>query len=73
MRAEDGWVELEVSDRGRGIAKAQGDDANMPKGMRLGVGILGMRERMAQFGGTLEVGSNESGTAVKARIPLTRG
>ena len=42
----------------------------LPEASRLGVGILGMRERMAQLGGTLEVQSNASGTAVHATIPL---
>jgi signal transduction histidine kinase len=37
---------------------------------RLGVGILGMRERMAQLKGKLEVESTPSGTTVRATIPL---
>jgi two-component system, NarL family, sensor kinase len=74
LRASDGWVELDVSDKGRGIAA--GPDAhgtNAPKGARLGVGILGMRERMTQFGGTLEVESSGQGTTVRAKIPLRKG
>jgi PAS domain S-box-containing protein len=63
-------IELQVSDRGRGmdhITVERGTSA----GTRLGVGILGMRERMAQLGGRLEVESNSSGTTVRATIPLT--
>jgi signal transduction histidine kinase len=36
----------------------------------LGVGILGMRERMRQLGGRLEITSDEQGTTVKAVLPL---
>ena len=74
LRSEQGHVQLEVSDAGCGIT---GDSSNeggvRQKASRLGVGILGMRERMAQLGGTLEVLSSPSGTTVKATIPITLG
>ena len=38
---------------------------------QLGVGILGMRERVAQLGGHLQIESNASGTTVKVTIPLS--
>ncbi|HKE34539.1 MAG TPA: PAS domain S-box protein [Candidatus Acidoferrum sp.] len=66
-----GRVQLEIRDQGRGIAaKSRRDGSDVPRASRLGVGILGMRERMAQLGGTLEVQSNASGTAVHATILL---
>ncbi len=66
-----GRVQLEIRDQGRGMAAKLGKDCGgVPKASRLGVGILGMRERMAQLGGTLEVQSTASGTAVHATIPL---
>lgn len=66
-----GRVQLEIRDQGRGMAaKSRQNGGGAPKASRLGVGILGMRERMAQLGGTLEVHSNASGTAVHATIPL---
>jgi signal transduction histidine kinase len=70
LRGGADCIELQVSDRGRGmdhITVERGTSA----GTRLGVGILGMRERMAQLGGRLEVESNSSGTTVRATIPLT--
>lgn len=67
-----GRVQLEIRDQGHGMAvKSGGNGRVAPKASRLGVGILGMRERMAQLGGTLEVQSSASGTAVHATIPLT--
>jgi PAS domain S-box-containing protein len=71
LRCEQGHVELEISDKGRGIeATPQSEGGNGQRVSRLGVGILGMRERMLQLGGTLEVQSNPSGTIVRATIPL---
>jgi PAS domain S-box-containing protein len=57
---------LEVSDRGHGFHLARGTRASR----RLGVGILGMRERMRQLGGRLDIRSDSSGTTVKAALPI---
>lgn len=67
----EGRVQLEIRDQGRGMTAKSGKNGSaVPRASRLGVGILGMRERMAQLGGTLEVQSSASGTAVHATIPL---
>jgi PAS domain S-box-containing protein len=68
LRAEADRSRLEVSDKGKGIDKNRTGSAGAPP--RLGVGILGMRERMAQLGGKLEIESGPSGTTVRATIPL---
>lgn len=66
-----GCVHLEISDHGRGMAaEPRPEDFGALKPPRLGVGILGMRERMTQLGGTLEVQSGAAGTTVRATIPL---
>lgn len=58
-----GVLELEVSDDGRG--------ATVRPGSVHGHGIVGMQERAALHGGTVEVGSGrDGGFAVRARIPL---
>ena len=62
-------VSLEVIDRGRGMDKKAIERGN-GSGTRLGVGILGMRERMTQLGGRLEIESSSSGTTVRVSIPL---
>jgi len=35
-----------------------------------GVGIRGMRERLRQLGGSLEIECNGGGTIVEARLPI---
>jgi signal transduction histidine kinase len=72
LRGDSTCVNLDVSDRGRGMDKSTIEGGNGP-GNRLGVGILGMRERMIQLGGKLEIESSSSGTTVRVSIPLRAG
>ncbi|HYL86449.1 MAG TPA: PAS domain S-box protein [Candidatus Angelobacter sp.] len=69
LSAGAGGVRLEVQDQGSGIGQGTMRVAETSR-MRLGVGILGMRERMTQLGGKLEIDSGPSGTTVRATIPL---
>jgi signal transduction histidine kinase len=55
-------IVLEIRDQGRGLA-AGSDKKNT------GVGIRSMQERLRQFGGTLQIESNEAGTSVRAVLP----
>jgi signal transduction histidine kinase len=64
LQVEDGAL-VEIGDNGNG--GASGDPTT------LGVGLLGMRERLAQFGGTLEVVSEKRGTVVRGFVPLDWG
>jgi signal transduction histidine kinase len=60
---------LIVEDNGHGFDSASDGSA----GLALGIGhlgLLGLRERLALAGGTLEVESTPHGTTVYARIPL---
>lgn len=65
----DGEVRLQVEDYGSGMPTDEVDDAGFAA--TPGVGIRGMRERLLQLGGTLEINSNISGTVVEARLPIT--
>jgi PAS domain S-box-containing protein len=63
------WARLEIRDQGKGMEQRPVQLQGTGRA-RLGVGILGMRERMTQLGGKLEIESGPSGTTVRARIPL---
>ncbi|HEV7136301.1 MAG TPA: histidine kinase [Steroidobacteraceae bacterium] len=68
LRAEPASVVLEIEDAGRGIAAAKGSDPES-SGRFAGVGVVGMRERIRQLGGTFTVESTAGGTLVRACIP----
>ena len=59
-------VRLEVADRGRGIPPEK--RKAMDSGAAFGVGLRGMRERITQLGGRLEIQSNGRGTLVVAQV-----
>lgn len=67
--AEDGRFQLEVVDHGKGIA-AGTPRASIDGIASLGVGIPGMRERLRQLGGQLDVDFGRNGTRVVATVPL---
>lgn len=60
---------LTVRDFGRGIP-AETLDASSHNGLNRGVGLAGMRERVKDLGGHLEIRSNGTGTLVLVSIPL---
>jgi signal transduction histidine kinase len=57
-------VEVEVTDDGAGFDPVARTD---------GFGLVGMRERAALAGGSLDIDSAEGGTTVRARFPLDGG
>jgi signal transduction histidine kinase len=63
-------VRVEVADEGKGITEEQRREI-LTTGLP-GVGLRGMRERLRQLGGTMEIGPGKggSGTLVVARLPL---
>jgi signal transduction histidine kinase len=69
LHVDGGRLVLEIEDHGRGmpadlLSRLEAD------GGAVGVGIAGMRERLEQLGGTLEIESSDHGTVVRARISL---
>jgi signal transduction histidine kinase len=58
---------ITISDHGRGIPGGVLGRSSAGKGA--GVGIVGMKERVKQLGGRLEIESNERGTKVRGVIP----
>jgi len=67
LQREGGQIILRVQDSGHGMPP---DIRKGQKLASLGVGIPGMRERLGQHKGQLEVKSGPKGTRVTATIPL---
>jgi signal transduction histidine kinase len=60
-------VYVEVRDAGKGISKQKRAEPEATGSG--GVGIRGMRERLRQLGGVLEISSGAKGTTVSAHLP----
>jgi signal transduction histidine kinase len=69
IAASDGHVFVEVEDRGKGIPPEK--QFEMGSTGTPGVGIRGMRERLRQLGGSLDIHSNGNGTLIVARLPVS--
>jgi signal transduction histidine kinase len=71
VKLENDMITLAVRDAGQGIP------AHVLERLHgtgtAGIGLAGMRERIADLGGELRVDSNSAGTLLKASIPLNAG
>lgn len=67
----DDWAALEVRDQGAGLPEtvmaAVGAEATAAP---VGVGIAGMRERVRQLRGRMDISSGEQGTTLRTTLPL---
>ena len=61
-------ITLQVWDEGKGLSEGSQETANEPATM--GVGILGMRERARQLGGSMQVRPRNPGTVIEVVLPL---
>ena len=68
IAASDNHVRVEVEDRGKGIPPEK--QFEMTSAGTPGVGIRGMRERLRQLGGSLDIHSNGKGTLIVAQLPV---
>ena len=64
-------VMLTVRDHGRGIS-AEALQRLQEEGSAGGVGLTGMRERLREIGGKLEINSSAQGTQVIVQVPVQR-
>jgi PAS domain S-box-containing protein len=65
----EGTVALYVKDQGSGMLdEAAGETIDSVQS--LGLGILGMRQRLRQFGGKLEIETSKHGTEIRATVPV---
>jgi len=63
LHAKPGKVAVVIEDDGRGFAT----DGETGRG---GLGLLGMRERVALVGGHVEVESSSAGTTIVVQVPV---
>ncbi len=70
IQQEGGQLVVKVQDRGRGIPEAKRRELTVSG--RTGVGFGGMRERLRQLGGTLEIQSEGQGTVVSAILKISK-
>jgi PAS domain S-box-containing protein len=69
LQVDAGELRLSVEDRGRGMSADV--LAQLPAGGgAIGVGVVGMRERLDQLGGMLDIESSERGTIIRAIVPV---
>ena len=66
LMVDQNHVQLEMRDAGKGLPKRRSDGYVAP----LGVGITGMRERVKQLGGQMEMASDSEGTRVRVVLPI---
>ena len=64
-------IRLEIKDDGRGIPQKRLRSL-IEGAAEAGVGLAGMRERMRELGGSLEIRSDRAGTTVVISIPVER-
>lgn len=67
LARSEGFVEFEISDRGKGISAERQQEMTTAKA---GVGVRGMEERVRQFDGTLRIISDRDGTKVLVKLPI---
>jgi two-component system, NarL family, sensor kinase len=72
LSVRSSFIQLSVADEGKGIPSRILNNINAGKG-RLGVGLPGMRERIKQLEGTMEIVSRKCGTEIIATLPLREG
>jgi signal transduction histidine kinase len=71
LRVVSNSAVLLVRDHGTGIAH-ETLERFQRDGTHVGVGLAGMQERVREQGGTLEIQSDETGTAIEVNMPLRR-
>ena len=63
-------IVLRVKDYGKGIPREL-LSAFRTRGTTLGIGLTGMRERVRELGGHLDIQSSAAGTQILVTVPLT--
>jgi signal transduction histidine kinase len=69
LDTDDSTAYLTIKDFGKGIPKETLEQFQQ-SGTNVGVGLAGIRERVKELGGVLEVQSSKKGTAIRVTIPI---
>jgi two-component system, NarL family, sensor kinase len=69
LQVDQNGISLSVRDYGKGISAERLANMN-GSGSDVGVGIAGMRERLKELRGSLEIQSDSTGTLLTASVPL---
>jgi PAS domain S-box-containing protein len=69
MARESTQISLDIRDQGKGMSPPRLEEV---RAGRSGVGIRGMRERLRQFGGIMNIESSDSGTRILVTIPVPK-
>lgn len=67
LNREAASIRVEVRDQGRGISP---DRLSEIQSQGSGVGMTGIRERLREFSGEMNIESTEAGTTIAATIPI---
>jgi signal transduction histidine kinase len=71
FRLDGGKALVRIRDYGRGLSPQQLRDINNSHGR--GVGLTGLRERIAAFGGLFEIAAGQPGTLINITLPTAHG
>ena len=71
MTLDSNQVRLEISDDGRGMPPERLERFR-EEGSSTGVGLAGMRERVWELNGSLDIASSSSGTTITVTIPVAK-
>jgi len=69
LRRDADQLKLEIDDNGKGISEDRLRRFNSSVGVA-GVGLTGMRERVRELGGHLEIHSRQPGTTISVALPM---
>lgn len=70
LQRDSHYVQLEISDNGKGIPQNRLNNLSKARNST-GVGIAGMRERVRELGGDLQIHSTGIGTTVRVSLPVS--
>lgn len=70
IEREPGTLKVSINDEGNGLPSSLRGDEGDEKVFAAGVGIASMRERARELGGSMNVHSDDHGTAIEVRLPV---